>query len=257
MAFIHAHLHIPLLLESTTDFSNACQKNLYCKKEAKLVPKGGKRWAKRYQNVGQKVSKLKRKGGKTSAKSYTLFLSFWHASAYFCILQIFCTLSVLLAHFHILSLFILVHFRTLLNYFAHIYMLYHTLNTLHTLHTLSHFAYFCSLLHTVQDFCTLLLTFIDFFPKATDDILSRFWQNRRKTLLLSWNQYKTCLVRSGMYNIWPAGQMWPVEAFNLARETPIWFILLLPLIKTPFECVKTYQLWPLDMSKKNFGPATI
>jgi len=23
-----------------------------------------------------------------------------------------------------------------------------------------------------------------------------------------------------MHNIWPAGQMWPVEAFNLARETP-------------------------------------
>jgi len=35
----------------------------------------------------------------------------------------------------------------------------------------------------------------------------------------------------------------------------ILFILLLPLIKIPFECVKTYQLWPLDMSKKIFGPA--
>ncbi len=58
-----------------------------------------------------------------------------------------------------------------------------------------------------------------------------------------------------MHNIRPAGQMWPAEAFNLARETPIWFILLLPLIKTPFECVKTYQLWPLDMSKKFFWPA--
>jgi len=54
---------------------------------------------------------------------------------------------------------------------------------------------------------------------------------------------------SGMHNIRPA------EAFNLARETPIWFILLLPFIKTPFECVKTYQLWPLDMPKKIFWPA--
>jgi hypothetical protein len=49
--------------------------------------------------------------------------------------------------------------------------------------------------------------------------------------------------------------MWPAEAFNLACETPIWFILLLPLIKTPFECVKTHQFLPLDMSKKNFWPA--
>ncbi len=24
--------------------------------------------------------------------------------------------------------------------------------------------------------------------------------------------------RTGMHNIWPAGQMWPAEAFNLARE---------------------------------------
>jgi len=27
-------------------------------------------------------------------------------------------------------------------------------------------------------------------------------------------------VRAGMHNIQPAGQMWPAEAFNLARETP-------------------------------------
>ncbi len=36
---------------------------------------------------------------------------------------------------------------------------------------------------------------------------------------------------------------WPAKPQNL-------FILVLPLVKTPFECVKTYQLWPLDMSKK-------
>ncbi len=33
------------------------------------------------------------------------------------------------------------------------------------------------------------------------------------------------------------------------------FIWLVSLIKTPFECVKTYKLWPLDMSKRNFWPA--
>jgi len=27
-------------------------------------------------------------------------------------------------------------------------------------------------------------------------------------------------LNTGMHNIWPAGQMWPAEAFNLARETP-------------------------------------
>jgi len=44
-----------------------------------------------------------------------------------------------------------------------------------------------------------------------------------------------------IHNIRPAGQ--------------ILFILLVSLIKTPFECVKTYQIWPLDMSKKTFVPA--
>jgi len=53
-----------------------------------------------------------------------------------------------------------------------------------------------------------------------------------------------------MHNIRPAGQMWPVEAFNLARETPKFVYFASFLEKTPFECVKTYHLWPLDMSKK-------
>jgi hypothetical protein len=35
----------------------------------------------------------------------------------------------------------------------------------------------------------------------------------------------------------------------------ILFILPLSLIKTPFECVKTYKIWPLDMSKKIFWHA--
>jgi len=49
--------------------------------------------------------------------------------------------------------------------------------------------------------------------------------------------------------------MWPAEAFNLARETPN-FVYFVSLIKTPIECVKTYQLWPFDMEKKTlFWPA--
>jgi hypothetical protein len=34
----------------------------------------------------------------------------------------------------------------------------------------------------------------------------------------------------------------------------IWYILFVALIKTPFDCVKTYQLWPLDMWKFFFDP---
>jgi len=50
-----------------------------------------------------------------------------------------------------------------------------------------------------------------------------------------------------MHNIRPA------EAFNLARKTPKFVYFASFMEKTPFECVKTYHLWPLDMSKKNFG----
>ncbi len=45
--------------------------------------------------------------------------------------------------------------------------------------------------------------------------------------------------------------MWPAEAFNMARKT---LNSACFFDKTPFECVKTYQLWPLDMSKKIVGP---
>jgi hypothetical protein len=61
------------------------------------------------------------------------------------------------------------------------------------------------------------------------------------------------LQANDMNNIQPAGQMWPEEAFNLARKTQILFFSILSLVKTPFECVKTYQLWSLDMSKKNLS----
>jgi hypothetical protein len=42
--------------------------------------------------------------------------------------------------------------------------------------------------------------------------------------------------RAGMHNIRPAGEMWPAEAFNLARELQNF---ILSLIKTLFECVET------------------
>jgi len=41
--------------------------------------------------------------------------------------------------------------------------------------------------------------------------------------------------------IWPA-------------KSQIFFILLVSLIKTPFECVKNITLWPLDKSKKMLDP---
>jgi len=54
--------------------------------------------------------------------------------------------------------------------------------------------------------------------------------------------------RAGMHNIQPA------EAFNLAREAPNFVYFPCFFDKTLFECVTTYELWPLDMSKKKFGP---
>jgi len=49
--------------------------------------------------------------------------------------------------------------------------------------------------------------------------------------------------RPGMHNIRPA------EAFDLALKTPI-FVYLACFLKTPLECDETYELWPLDVSKK-------
>ena len=50
--------------------------------------------------------------------------------------------------------------------------------------------------------------------------------------------------------------MRPAEAFNLARIAKI--IVLLPClfdIETPFEGLKTYYFWPLNIVKRNFWPA--
>ncbi len=62
------------------------------------------------------------------------------------------------------------------------------------------------------------------------------------------NALKIVDLGQGMHNIRPA------EAFNLARETPNFVYFASFFGKTAFECVKTYHLWPLDMSKKIFGP---
>ncbi len=68
-------------------------------------------------------------------------------------------------------------------------------------------------------------------------------------------RYRVChSFRPGMHNIWPAGKMWPAEAFDLALKTPFFVYLSCFFDKTPFECVKTYKLWPMDMSKKFLGP---
>ncbi len=55
-----------------------------------------------------------------------------------------------------------------------------------------------------------------------------------------------------MHNIRPAGQMWPVEAFNLAHKPPNFVYFASFFGKTHFTCVKTYHIWPLYMSKENW-----
>jgi len=51
-----------------------------------------------------------------------------------------------------------------------------------------------------------------------------------------------------MHKILPKGQMWPAEAFYLARKAQNFLILLVSLIKILFEGVVTFTFWPLDMS---------
>jgi len=47
-----------------------------------------------------------------------------------------------------------------------------------------------------------------------------------------------------MYNIRTAGQIWPEEAFNLARYAQNFGIQLFSLLNTPIEWVKIMLLWP-------------
>jgi hypothetical protein len=60
---------------------------------------------------------------------------------------------------------------------------------------------------------------------------------------------------AGMHNIRPAGQMWPAEAFYLARKEHIcaYLACLFP-IKTQFKNVKTFKFCPLNKTTK-FWPA--
>ena len=50
---------------------------------------------------------------------------------------------------------------------------------------------------------------------------------------------------SEKHNIRPAGQMWPAK-HKMSCSQSDW------LKKTPLEWVKSYQLWPLNMPKKNW-----
>jgi len=48
----------------------------------------------------------------------------------------------------------------------------------------------------------------------------------------------------------PRAKCGPQKLLVWPAKPQILFILFLFLLKTPCECVKTYQLWPLDKSKK-------
>jgi hypothetical protein len=48
--------------------------------------------------------------------------------------------------------------------------------------------------------------------------------------------------------------MYPGETFKMARKTTnfVYFACFSDK-KTPFKCIKTYQLWSFDVSKKKFA----
>jgi hypothetical protein len=50
----------------------------------------------------------------------------------------------------------------------------------------------------------------------------------------------------------PRAKCGPRKLLIWPAKPQIVLILSVYLTKTRFECVKTYQLWPLNMSKKNF-----
>ncbi len=87
---------------------------------------------------------------------------------------------------------------------------------------------------------------------------ARFNQPFRKMNESFLNCYELCIsvgFSTGMHNIRPAGQMWPAETFDLAREALIFVYLACFFMKTPFLSVKTCKIWPLNTSKKIFGPS--
>jgi len=52
----------------------------------------------------------------------------------------------------------------------------------------------------------------------------------------------------------PRAKCGPGKLLIWPANPQILIILLLSLVKTPFECIKPYHLWPLYMSKNFFGP---
>jgi len=68
---------------------------------------------------------------------------------------------------------------------------------------------------------------------------------------------KICDVQytEGIHNIWPAGKMWPAEAFNLTRNPPIFAYLAYFFNKyTLWMCLNISTL-ALRFVKKKFGPS--
>ena len=57
-----------------------------------------------------------------------------------------------------------------------------------------------------------------------------------------------------MHNIRPAGQMWPADAFNLARQALKFVFLAYFLDNYTLRVGKNISFWPLSTAKIFFGP---
>jgi len=77
-----------------------------------------------------------------------------------------------------------------------------------------------------------------------------------KYLKLDWdnNNLINCLEQA-CTTYGPRAKCGPPRLLIWPTKPQILFSLLASLIKTPFECVKNDQLWPLDVSKKFIWPA--
>ncbi len=72
--------------------------------------------------------------------------------------------------------------------------------------------------------------------------------DRMSPLLVSYNLDQACTTYG------PRAKCGPRKLLIWPAKPQIVFSLLVSLIKTPFEWVNSYQLWPLDMSKKKLVP---
>jgi len=67
----------------------------------------------------------------------------------------------------------------------------------------------------------------------------------------------TMMLTAGMHNIRPAGQMWPAEALNLARQPLVKINIISVTLYLSKFCIQIDNFGPHDCVKKNFGPRTI